>query len=280
MKMSSLLAEGRKRLLEADITDASVDAWELLEYVFGIDKNYYYMHMEESVPESQVRQYEELIQKRTEHTPLQHLTGYAHFMGLKFAVNEHVLIPRFDTEILVEQTLKFMQGNEHILDLCTGSGCILLSLLHEQKNATGVGADISEKALQMARQNAGELGILADFVQSDLFSHIQEKYDIIVSNPPYIGTEVIQTLDAEVKNHEPLLALDGMADGLHFYRKIIEEAGGHLNDGGHLCFEIGFDQGEAVSALMRDKGYENVQVIRDLSGLDRVVTGGKTCLTN
>ena len=140
---------------------------------------------------------------------------------------------------------------------------------------SGTGADISAEALKIARKNAENLGIKPEFVQSDLFSHILEKYDIIVSNPPYIATEVIGVLDPEVRDHEPLLALDGMEDGLHFYRRIVADADRYLNDGGCLCFEIGFDQGEAVSELMRQAGYRDIKVIRDLSGLDRVVIGGK-----
>lgn len=275
MKLQAMLGYGKKKLTEAHIADAAVDAWELLEYVCGMNKNYFYMHPDEEVPDENVEKYQELLKRRAAHIPLQQLTGYAYFMGMKLSVNEHVLIPRFDTEVLVEQVLKLIRGNEHILDMCTGSGCILLSLLHERPSLTGVGADISEEALKVAGENADRLGIPAEFVQSDLFSHISEKYDIIVSNPPYIATEVIQVLEEEVRCHEPLLALDGMEDGLYFYRRIISGAWGYLKDGGHLCFEIGFDQGEAVSSMMRDAGYREVKVIRDLGGLDRVVIGGK-----
>lgn len=275
MKLQAMLGWGKKKLAEARIADASVDAWELLEYVCDIDKNYFYMHPEAEVSDETFQKYKELLEKRAVHIPLQQLTGYTYFMGLKLSVNEHVLIPRFDTEVLVEQVLKLLGGNEHILDMCTGSGCILLSLLHERPSVTGVGADISGEALKVARENADRLNLSAEFVQSDLFSHISEKYDIIVSNPPYIATEVIQVLEEEVRCHEPLLALDGMEDGLYFYRRIISEALRYLKDGGYLCFEIGFDQGEAVSRMMQDAGYKEVKVIRDLSGLDRVVIGGK-----
>lgn len=280
MNLSGVLTCGKERLAGAGIADAAVDAWELMEYVWDMDKNYYYMHMDQPADEEKTEQYMGLIAKRASHIPLQHLTGYAHFMGLKLSVNEHVLIPRFDTEVLVEQVLKIMKGHERVLDMCTGSGCILLSILHERPNASGEGADISEKALAVARKNAGDLRIPAKFTESDLFAHISEKYDIIVSNPPYISTEVIALLDEEVKHHEPLTALDGLKDGLHFYRRIIAEASEYLEEGGHLCFEIGFDQGEAVSEMMRQQGYTEVRVIRDLCGLDRVVIGGKPCLIN
>lgn len=275
MKLQAMLKSGKSRLEEANITDAAADAWELLEYVCDINKNYFYMHPDENVTEETVEKYFSLVEKRAAHVPVQQLTGYAYFMGLKLLVNEHVLIPRFDTEVLVEQVLKRIKGGERILDMCTGSGCILLSLLHERPDVSGTGADVSAEALKIARKNAENLGIKPEFVQSDLFSHILEKYDIIVSNPPYIATEVIGVLDPEVRDHEPLLALDGMEDGLHFYRRIVADADRYLNDGGCLCFEIGFDQGEAVSELMRQAGYRDIKVIRDLSGLDRVVIGGK-----
>lgn len=280
MNLSSALLYGRKTLEEAHITDAQVDAWQFLEYVCGCDRSYYYLHMNEELTAEQEAVYRSCIQRRAERIPLQHITGKAYFMGLEFLVNEHVLIPRFDTEVLVEEVLKHIKGGEHILDMCTGSGCILLSLLHERPDCTGTGADISEKALEVAKRNADKLNIPINLIETDLFEHIVQKYDIIVSNPPYIQTAVIETLEDEVKMHEPMLALDGMADGLYFYRKIIAQAMDFLKENGILCFEIGYDQGEAVSTLMRDQGFQQVAVIKDLSGLDRVVLGGKPCLTN
>ncbi len=280
MNLSSALLYGRKTLENAQIADAQVDAWQLLEYVCGCDRSYYYLHMDEALSADQEEAYRNCIQRRAARIPLQHITGKAYFMGLEFLVNEYVLIPRFDTEVLVEEVLNHIKGGEHILDMCTGSGCILLSLLHERPDCTGVGADISEKALEVAKRNADKLNIPVNLIQTDLFEHIVQKYDIIVSNPPYIQTEVIATLEDEVKKHEPMLALDGMADGLYFYRKIIAQAMDFLKEKGILCFEIGYDQGEAVSALMREHGFEQVVVIKDLSGLDRVVLGGKPCLTN
>lgn len=278
--LSEALAYGRSILSEAGISDAQTDAWQLLEHVCGCDRTYYFLHMEEELTIEQTARYKELIQKRAEHIPLQQITGIAYFMGLEFFVNEHVLIPRFDTEVLVEEVLKRIQGEAHILDMCAGSGCILLSLLHEKRTCTGTAADISQEALLVAKKNSERLGIEASFVQTDLFEHIEEKYDIIVSNPPYIPSDVISTLDVEVKEHEPILALDGMADGLYFYRRIIAQAAAFLKENGYLCFEIGYDQGKDVSALMQEAGFEQVIVIKDLSGLDRVVIGGKPCLTN
>ncbi len=280
MNLSSALIYGRKTLEEVNIVDAQVDAWELLEFTCGCDRTYYYLHMDEELSPEQEQLYRERIEKRASHVPVQHITGKAYFMGLEFFVNEHVLIPRFDTEVLVEEVLKRTKEGACILDMCTGSGCILLSVLYEKKDCIGVGADISERALAVAQKNADSLGISASFVHTDLFEHIAGKYDIIVSNPPYIRTDVIDTLEVEVKEHEPVLALDGMADGLYFYRKIVAQAPEFLRENGYLCFEIGYDQGEAVSVLMKDGGFEQVTVIKDLSGLDRVVIGGKPCLTN
>lgn len=280
MSLSEALTYGRQQLMSAGIADANTDAWQLLEYVCGCDRTYYFLHMDESMSFEQESRYRTVIAERASHIPLQQITGIAYFMGLEFVVDKHVLIPRFDTEVLVEEVQKRLHSGSHVLDMCTGSGCILLSLLHDRCDCTGVGADISEDALAVAKKNADRLGVQVSFVQTDLFEHIEEKYDIIVSNPPYIRSEVIPTLDAEVREHEPILALDGMEDGLYFYRKIVEQAADYLKDQGHLCFEIGHDQGDDVSELMHRAGYGQVVVIKDLSGLDRVVIGGKPCLTN
>lgn len=280
MNLSEALVYGRKTLEEAHIADAQVDSWQLLEHICGCDRSYYYLHMDETLSGEQKQQYMDCIQKRASHIPLQHITGKAYFMGLEFLVNEHVLIPRFDTEVLVEEVLKRVKGSMDILDMCTGSGCILLSILHEKKDCRGTGTDISERALETARKNAALLGLNPKFIHTDLFEHIEEKYDIIVSNPPYIPTKVIETLEEEVRFHDPILALDGMEDGLYFYRKIVKYSVDFLKDGGYLCLEIGHDQGSDVSQMMELQGYDQVTVIKDLSGLDRVVIGGKPCLTN
>ena len=199
-------------------------------------------------------------------------------MGLTFAVNEHVLIPRQDTEILVEDVLKELHDGMRELDLCTGSGCILLSLLHYSNACEGLGVDLSADALEVAEQNAETLldAVNADrvhFLQSDLFDKVEGKFEIIVSNPPYIASAEVEKLMPVVRDHEPRMALDGTEDGLHFYRRIIEEAGKHLVSSGMLFFEIGYDQGQAVSELMRTEGYREVQVVQDYAGLDRVVFG-------
>lgn len=276
-----LLEYGKARLQESEIEEYALDAWLLLEYVFQISRTWYFVHEDEMADMEKAEQYVEYIGQRSRHVPLQQLTGEAYFYGMRFYVNENVLIPRQDTEVLVEEVLKlsrtvFSEERRkalNILDVCTGSGCILLSLLSNLENATGTGVDLSEKALKVAETNGENLGIPARWVHSNLFDKVQGIYDMIISNPPYIKTSVIEELMDEVKFHEPKMALDGREDGLYFYREIIREAEQYLKEGGILAFEIGYDQGEAVSQLMEKQGYSQVQVIQDLAGLDRCVTG-------
>lgn len=267
---------GKSRLEEADVAEAALDARILLEHVCGTSRNDLLVHGDREVAEAQIDQYIECISRRQSREPLQHITGVQDFMGLEFAVNEHVLIPRQDTEILVEEVMKDEFDGSRILDMCTGSGCILISLLHYSNWCKGVGVDISSAALAVAKENANKL--LPEekrpvFVESNLFEAVEGTFDIIVSNPPYIRTKVIETLMPEVKDFEPMQALDGYEDGLYFYRRIVEEAGGYLNKDGRLYFEIGHDQGIEVSELMKSAGYEQVRVIKDYAGLDRVVCG-------
>lgn len=269
------LEYGKQRLLECEIEDANLDAWLLLEYVSGISRSWYFVHEDEEISEDDIEEYQILIEQRGKHIPLQQLTKEAYFYGMKFFVNENVLIPRQDTEVLVEQVLSLSKGKENLklLDMCTGSGCILLALLANLKQASGTGVDLSEKALEVAQRNGEELGIEVSWVQSDLFDKVSGSYDIIVSNPPYIETSVIEGLMDEVKLYEPRMALDGTEDGLFFYREITMQAGKYLKNNGILAFEIGYNQGKAVSEFMKENGYKEVQVLQDLAGLDRVVTG-------
>ncbi|MDO4617248.1 MAG: peptide chain release factor N(5)-glutamine methyltransferase [Lachnospiraceae bacterium] len=257
--------------LEAhQIPDAGTDAWILLEYTANINKNFYYMHMHEPMDAGDAEDYALLIHRRAEHIPVQYLTGEAWFYGRSFRVNESVLIPRQDTEVLVEEALKRIRPEMRVLDLCTGSGCILLTVLKEAA-VTGVGSDISPDALVVAELNRKRLNVQANFICSDLFEHIGGTFDMILSNPPYICSDVILTLDPEVRDHEPHLALDGSHDGLFFYRRIVQEAPDYLNAGGWLCLEIGYDQGGELQKLLKEsEKFINIQVIRDLSGLDRV----------
>lgn len=270
--------QGCRTLQAAGIEEAALDARLLLEAVCGTDRNNLLVHGEQPVALEAEEKYLNWIRQRAEHIPLQQLTGEQDFMGLTFAVNEHVLIPRQDTEILVEEVLKELHDGMRVLDMCTGSGCILLSLLHYSNACEGLGVDLSAEALEVAGRNVlkvltPEKAEHAHFLQSDLFEKVEGKFEIIVSNPPYIASAEVEKLMPEVRDHEPRMALDGTEDGLHFYRRIIEEAGRHLVSSGMLFFEIGYDQGQAVSELMRTEGYCEVQVVQDYAGLDRVVLG-------
>lgn len=273
MNYRKLYETGKDRLEKAGIQEAALDARLLLEEVCRTDRNTLLVHGDRAVTEEEETQFRIFIERRSTHEPLQQITGWQEFMGLRFSVTEDVLVPRQDTETLVEEVMRYLRDGMEILDVCTGSGCILLSLLRYSNGCRGVGCDISEKALAVAGQNAKELGISAQFIQSDLFESIEGRFEYIVSNPPYIRKDMIPTLMEEVRDHEPLIALDGGKDGLDFYRKITREATEHLYSGGMLFFEIGYDQGEAVKLLMEEEGYEEVTVSQDLAGLDRVVYG-------
>lgn len=270
--------QGCRTLQATGIEEAALDARLLLEAVCGTDRNDLLVHGEQPVAPEAEEKYLNWIRQRAEHIPLQQLTGEQDFMGLTFSVNEHVLIPRQDTEILVEEVLKELHDGMRVLDMCTGSGCILLSLLHYSNDCEGLGVDLSAEALEVAGRNVlkvltPEKAEHAHFLQSDLFEKVEGKFEIIVSNPPYIASAEVEKLMPEVRDHEPRMALDGTEDGLYFYRRIIEEAGKHLVSSGMLFFEIGYDQGQAVSELMRTEGYCDVQVVQDYAGLDRVVFG-------
>ena len=278
----ALLKEGQEILEAAGIEEAGLDAWLLLEYESGKNRAYYFAHCKEEADEEIKTPYMEKIRKRAQHITLQHLTHQGYFMGYEFFVNENVLVPRQDTEVLVEEALSLIKEKEvpQILDMCTGSGCILLSILLEREDALGTGVDLSEKALSVAEKNRetyhletrAEL-IKSDMFQSGYFEGKKESFDIIVSNPPYIPTEEIEKLQAEVRFHDPFMALDGKEDGLYFYRIIAKNAGEYLKPGGFLACEIGCDQGEDVKKMFESCGFSDVKVIKDLAGLDRVVSG-------
>lgn len=279
---------GKEYLENAGIRDAEIDAWYLMEHITGYDRAYYFSHQEEELREQQTEEYKKMIEKRAQHIPLQHLTGVQEFMGYEFKVNENVLVPRMETEFLVEDAIDILRRiyavpyraenkTIRVLDLCTGSGCIVISILKWMQknnvNIEGIAVDISEKALEVARENAEKLEVSPVFLQGDLFEPVEGKFEVIVSNPPYIPTQDIETLDPEVKDHDPYLALNGEEDGLHFYRRIIKESTEYMMPGGWMLFEVGHDQGKAVHRLMREHGYSNVEVQKDLSGLDRIVVG-------
>lgn len=268
---ASALRYGKKYLADRQIENSGGDAWYLMEYVWGIDRNYYFLHSDDIIEQKDEERYRDLLQKRGSHIPLQHLTGTCDFMGLTFQVNDQVLIPRQDTETLVESALSRLKEGDRALDLCTGSGCIILSLEKLAPGIRGLGADISAAALAVAKRNRDSLGLESDFCISDLFEGIEGVFDMIVSNPPYIASGKIPGLMEEVRGFEPLLALDGGADGLDFYRRIIKDTRNFLKPGGWLGLEIGYDQREAVEELLRRQGFIKTETLQDLAGLDRTV---------
>lgn len=267
------LEKGCALLSDCKIDNAKGEAWYLLEYVRKIDRVYYLTHMEEELTTEQKEEYMHCLKLRMDHIPLQYITGTQEFMGLEFKVNSNVLIPRQDTETLIEEILSQQRVFSNVLDMCTGSGCIGISLAKLLPCDHITGVDISDKALEVAKENAHTLNAPVEFIKSNLFEQVSGTYDLIVSNPPYIPTLVVNTLMPEVKEHEPILALDGMSDGLYFYKKIVEESVNYMNEFGFLFFEIGYDQGKAVADLMRYAGYSQINIKKDLAGLDRIVYG-------
>lgn len=277
-----LYEEGRRILEQAGLPDAALDARFLLEEVCGTNLQTLLVFPEKKVTEEEVNQYRAFIQRRKDREPTAMILGEWDFMGLTFRLNKSTLIPEQDTEVLVETALEELKRRGlgeaplRILDLCTGSGCILLSLLHKLRNAGGLGTDLSEEALEAARENAVRLGSQerAAFRQGDLWEPVgDERFDLIVSNPPYVPTEVIPTLEPEVRCGEPYAALDGGEDGLVFYRRIMREAAGHLKPSGIIIVESGFDEAPQIAALMQEQKLRGIRTVKDYGGLDRVVLG-------
>ena len=264
---------GVNKLSQSHIIDYKLDARLLLEWVCSTSRHDLIVNPDRVIAVEEHKLYEELIAKRASHYPLQYIIGKQEFMGLDFEVNESVLIPRQDTEFVVEEALFHVHDGMSVLDMCTGSGCMLISIMKYKNNCEGLGVDISEDALPVARKNAIYNEVPAQFIRSDLYEEVSGKYDVIVSNPPYIRSSIIPSLMKEVKDNEPIIALDGYEDGLYFYKKIIEGSKEHLKIGGYLIFEIGHDQGKDVSESMIDSGYKNVEVKKDYAGNDRVVKG-------
>ena len=283
MTLFRLLTEGSRALKQAGDPDGDHDARQFLMAAFHLDMVHFLLNRMQELEDSDynrscIELYRSMIEKRRRRCPLQQILGSQEFMGLEFYVNQHVLIPRQDTETLVELVLEQQKNQEiRLLDLCTGSGCIAVSLAVKGGYRQVMAADISEEALKVARRNWERLrpeNQEMKFFQGDLFDALEkdtETFDVITANPPYIPTEVIRGLEPEVRDHEPMLALDGTADGLHFYRRIAAEAGRWLRPGGRIYLEIGYDQGEAVSGLLAEAGFTEIQVVKDLPGKDRVV---------
>ncbi len=269
----------QKRLQKAEIEDFEYEVWMLLEWKLGIGRAEYFMDPDREIPDKAWMSLNEVLRERERRVPLQYLMGSCEFMGYTFEVDERVLIPRQDTECLVElavekirQTLR-EQASCQVLDLCTGSGCIGISVKLLCPEAEVTLSDVSEGALDVAKKNAWNLGASVRTIESDLFENIQGSYDYILSNPPYIPSRVIEGLMPEVREFEPRIALDGTEDGLYFYRAIAEDAVGYLRPGGWLIFEIGQEQGEDLLSILREQGFENTEIKKDLAGLDRIAVG-------
>lgn len=289
MRTRILVKEGEYQLSKAFCMDAKIDAQELYCFLTGMDKVNLFLKAEEEVDPETEEKYMELIRRRAERIPLQHITGVQEFMGYTFKVNPNVLIPRQDTETLVSEAAKTIQTTPReklsfieklkggkaweVLDLCCGSGAVGISLAKICSNIKVVASDISQEAIETAQENAKELRAKVKFVQGNMFEPLKgRKFDMIVSNPPYIKTNMISILQEEVKKHEPLKALDGGRDGLDFYRIIVDKAADYLKPDGFLFMEIGHDQGEDLTEMLNDSGkFTPAEIIKDLPGRDRVV---------
>ncbi|MBO4457247.1 MAG: peptide chain release factor N(5)-glutamine methyltransferase [Butyrivibrio sp.] len=275
MNYKHCLENGTDNLKRAGITEAKLDARLLLEYICKTDHSTLFAHPDRPVSEEEEKLYNEFIERRIKREPVAYILGSMDFMGLTFDVSKSVLIPEQDTEILVEEALRFCEDKMRVLDLCTGSGCIGLSILNFTNETKVLCTDISEEALEVAKGNAAKLGLgeRSEFIKTDLFpDKTVGKFDILVSNPPYIRTDVIESLAPEVKDYEPRLALDGSEDGLVFYRRIAENVGEYLYAGAYVFLEIGYDQADCVKELLeKESKYHDIEVIKDYGGNDRVI---------
>lgn len=269
--LKGLLADGTKMLTQAGIDEAELDARYILEYITGLNSAQYFIHSEDIIEKNKAEEFFRLIERRSKRIPLSYVIGTRDFFGLTFKVDENVLIPEQETELLVEEVIKHSEGKS-VLDMCTGSGCIAISIALFGKPSKVAASDISEKALEVARENAKSLkaGEIS-FIQGDMFENVTDKFDIIVSNPPYIETGEIDELMPEVRDYIPRLALDGDIDGLKFYRIISKEAVKKLNKNGRIFYEIGYNQSRAVAPILLENGFTDVKIMKDYSGLDRIV---------
>lgn len=275
MTLRELLEAGTSELDEAGIESPQVDAFYLLEYVCGINRTSYLLNKDKQITKEAEQAYFEVIERRAAHEPYQYITGVADFLGFTINVNENVLIPRLDSEILIEEALKVIPENAKVLDMCTGSGCLAIAIKC-MSDVMVTASDISESALELARKNAAENAAEIEFSQGDLFEKLDGRiFDVIISNPPYVTEGEYRELTPEVKDHEPKLALTAGEDGLDIYRKMIPEAAKHLKVGGWLLMEMGCFQAKANEALLADSGYKDIKVVKDLAGLDRVIMGRK-----
>lgn len=271
ISMREVLESGSKKLALAGIEEAELDARYILEYITGLNMAQYFIHSEDIIEKNKAEEFFRLIERRSKRIPLSYVIGTRDFFGLTFKVDENVLIPEQETELLVEEVIKYSEGKS-VLDMCTGSGCIAISIALFGKPSKVAASDISEKALEVARENAKSLkaGEIS-FIQGDMFENVTDKFDIIVSNPPYIETGEIDELMPEVRDYIPRLALDGDIDGLKFYRIISKEAVKKLNKNGRIFYEIGYNQSRAVASILLENGFTDVKIMKDYSGLDRIV---------
>lgn len=279
MKIQEVLQKEKRKLIENNIEDATLIAKRLLAFILKIDRNELIFHLEKEMEQEKQIQYEKVVEKIIQGVPLQYITNTQEFMKYSFYVNENVLIPQPDTEILVEEVLKIAknENKEKILDICTGSGCIGISLAGNLFNSKVTMSDISKEALEIAKKNIekNQVKQKVTLLQSNLFENIKGKFDIIVSNPPYIETKEISTLSKQVQA-EPIMALDGGKDGLYFYRKLIQQAPSYLEKEGYLCMEIGYNQRKTVTKLLEEsKKYKKIESKKDLAQKDRVLIAVK-----
>ncbi len=277
MKIRELLLEGENTLKNAEKVSARNDALLLLSFLLNMDRGKMFLAFENDAPEALIERYRDVIGQRASGVPLQHITGISEFMGLTFKVTPEVLIPRNETELLVEEALKLISPHMKVLELCTGSGCIALSILKLYDSVSVTAADISEGAIYVAKENAKNLGIpigkdsgKIELVQGDLFEPVEGTYDLIIVNPPYIKSGDIKDLMKEVREHDPVIALDGGADGLYFYRRLLYEAKDYMNDEAYLLLEIGQDQAKEVLELA-EESYHNIKLMKDYNKMDRIV---------
>ncbi len=278
MTAREAVIEVRQKLEENSIPSALLDAQLIVGSAADMTRASLLAHPDRILDEKEKQAVYDMLYKRLRRMPMQYILGHCEFMGLEFNVNESALIPRNDTECAVEKAIELIKSKNYgtVLDIGTGSGAIAVSIAKYTDTAV-TASDISQSAIDTARLNAEQNNVSVDFVKSDMFSELEGRFDIIISNPPYIEKDVINTLEPEVREHEPITALDGGDDGLDFYRVITKEAPEHLNKGGALIFEIGCEQAEAVKKLMKMNNFDEISVNKDLSGLDRVVIGFKIC---
>ncbi len=270
--LEQLWNDGTEILKCAGVEEAELNAWYLLSEACSVTRADYLLEKKKEVGKEERKRYLDWIAIRATRYPLEYILGKQEFMGLEFCVNENVLIPRQDTEILVEKVIEVAPG-KRVLDMCTGSGCIAISIVKLGKPTKMHAVDISNGALEVARENAKRNEVAVSFIESNLFENVSEQYDIIVSNPPYIESNVMKSLMPEVRKYEPMLALDGTEDGLYFYREISSVAPEYLSKNGEIFFEIGYNQGDAVTNILSESGFEHIKIWKDLVGFDRVVYG-------